>query len=191
MDQLASLAGVFAVALLRLLYVQFHHHRHQNSSYDKRPTPQQDEESQPLIAPPDVAQVFLRPGGKLTCILAAIAYIAMTIFGRAMWFSTLTVDYEVTIVTVKEYGGPVLIDSRFVFGRGGMITVALIVLTRTLFYHSPDLLLKLRADAVALVVIPYVMEIFGAPVAQFTERRLMDFSIAPALGAACFLAAKE
>jgi hypothetical protein len=41
-----------------------------------------------------------------------------------MWFSTLTVGHEVTIVTVKEYGGPVLKDSRFVFGRGGMITVA-------------------------------------------------------------------
>ena len=41
-----------------------------------------------------------------------------------MWFSTLTVGNEVAIVTVKEYGGPVLKDSRFVFGRGGMITVA-------------------------------------------------------------------
>jgi hypothetical protein len=41
-----------------------------------------------------------------------------------MWLSALTVGHEVTIVTVKEYGGPVLIDSRFVFGRGGMITVA-------------------------------------------------------------------
>jgi hypothetical protein len=41
-----------------------------------------------------------------------------------MWFSTLTVDHEVAIVTIKEYGGPVLKDSRFVFGRGGMITVA-------------------------------------------------------------------
>ncbi|KIJ91639.1 hypothetical protein K443DRAFT_114773 [Laccaria amethystina LaAM-08-1] len=190
MDQLASLAGVFAVALLRLLYVQFHHHRRQNSSPDKRPTSQQDEESQPLIAPPDVAQAFLRPGGKHTCILAALAYIAMTIFGRFAMKGHVVFDTDLTIVTVKEYGGPVLKDSRFVLGRGGMITVALIVLTRTLFYHSPDFLLKLRADAVALVVIPYVMEIFGAPVAQFSERHLMDFSIAPALGAACFLAAK-
>jgi hypothetical protein len=41
-----------------------------------------------------------------------------------MWISTLTVGHEVSIVTVKEYGGPVLKDSRFVFGRGGMITVA-------------------------------------------------------------------
>lgn len=177
MDQLASLAGLFAVAFLRLLYVQFHRHRHQDSSPDKHPIPQQDEESHPLIAPPHVAQVSLTSRAKHTCILAAIAYITMTIF--------------VAIVTVKEYGGPVLKDSRFVFGRGGMITVALIVLARTLFYHSPTLLLKLRADAVALVVIPYVMEIFGAPVAHFPERRLVDFLIAPALGAVCFLVAKE
>ena len=82
MDQLASLAGLFAVAFLRLLYVQFHHRRHQDSSPDKHPVPQQDEESQPLIAPPHVVQVSLTSRGKLTCILAAIAYIAMTIFGR-------------------------------------------------------------------------------------------------------------
>jgi len=82
MDQLVSLAGVFAVAFLRLLYVQFHHRRHQDSPPHKNPTPQQDEESQPLIAPPHVVQVSLTSRGKLTCILAAIAYIAMTTFGR-------------------------------------------------------------------------------------------------------------
>jgi len=65
------------------------------------------------------------------------------------------------------------------------------VLARTLCYNSPALLLKLRADAVALVVIPYVMEILEAPVAHFPERRLVDFLIAPTLGTACFLAAKE
>lgn len=177
MDQLASLAGLFAVAFLRLLYVQLHHRRHQDSSPDKHPIPQQDEESQPLIAPPHVAaQVSLTSRGRVICILAAIAYIAMTIF--------------VAIVTVKEYGGPVLKDSRFVFGRGGMITVALIVLARTLFYHSPDLLLNLQADAVVLIAIPYVMEVLGAPVAHFPEKRLVDFSIS-ALGTACFLAARE
>jgi hypothetical protein len=82
MDQLASLAGLFAVAFLRLLYVQFHHGQHQDSSPDKHPIPQEDEESQPLVAPPHVAQASLTSRGKLTCILAAIAYIAMTIFGR-------------------------------------------------------------------------------------------------------------
>lgn len=82
MDQLASLAGLFAVGFLRLLYVQFHRHRHQDSSPDKHPIPQQDEESHPLIAPPHVAQVSLTSRAKLTCILAAIAYITMTIFGR-------------------------------------------------------------------------------------------------------------
>ena len=82
MDQLASLAGLFAVALIRLLYVQLHHRRHRDSSPDKYPTPQQDEESRPLIAPPRVAQVSLTSWGKLICILAAIAYIGVTIFGR-------------------------------------------------------------------------------------------------------------
>jgi hypothetical protein len=82
MDQLASLAGLFAVAFLRLLYIQFHHRQHQDTSPDKQPIPHQDEESQPLIAPPHVAQVALTSRGKLTCILAAIAYIAMTISGR-------------------------------------------------------------------------------------------------------------
>ena len=83
MDQLASLAGLFAVALIRLLYVQLHHRRHQDSSPDKHPIPQQDEESQPLIAPPRVPQaVSLTSRGKLICILAAIAYIGVTIFGR-------------------------------------------------------------------------------------------------------------
>ena len=103
-------------------------------------------------------------------------------------------------------------DSRFVFGRGGMVTVAvsyvfcipiyrlciankffvqLIVLARTLFYKSSDILRELQADTVALIAIPYVMEVLGTPVAQFPERRLVDFVVAPALGAICFLSAKD
>lgn len=72
-----------------------------------------------------------------------------------------------------------------------MVTVALIVLARTLFYKSSDILRELQADAVALIAIPYVMEVLGTPVAQFPERRLVDFLVAPALGAICFLLAKD
>lgn len=177
MDQLASLAGVLFVALLRLLYIRLHRRQENLSSPPKRPALQEDEESRPLIAPPRAAQESLTCRRKLICSLAAVAYIAVAVF--------------VAVATVKEYGGPVLKDSRFVFGRGGMVTVALIVLARTLFYKSSDILRELQADAVALIAIPYVMEVLGTPVAQFPERRLVDFLVAPALGAICFLLAKD
>jgi len=176
MDQLASLAGLFAVVLLRFLYVHLHKRRHQTSSPVKPPA-SLDEESQPLIAPYLPTRTSLTCRGKIVCNLAVIAYMAVTIF--------------VAVATIKEFEGPVLKDSRFVFGRGGMVTVALITLARTWLYKSDALLRELQADAVTLIAIPYVMEVLGTPVAQFPGRRFVDFLIAPALGALCFLTAKD
>ena len=61
--------------------------------------------------------------------LAVIAYIAVTIFGTWFYKSTVNLRTElkllqVVVVTIKEFGGPVLKDSRFVLGRGGMVTNA-------------------------------------------------------------------
>lgn len=64
-------------------------------------------------------------------------------------------------------------------------------MARTWFYKSDALLRELQADAVTLIAIPYVMEVLGTPVAQFPERRFVDFLIAPALGALCLLIAKD
>ncbi|KIK01469.1 hypothetical protein K443DRAFT_678331 [Laccaria amethystina LaAM-08-1] len=178
MDQLASLAGLLAIVLLRFLYVHLHKRRHQTPPPAKPPA-SLDEESQPLIAPslPLPTRTFLTCRRKIVCHLAVIAYIAASIF--------------VAVETIKEFGGPVLKDSRFVLGRGGMVTNALIKLARIWFYKSDALLRELQADSVTLIAIPYVMEVLGTPVVQFPGRRFVDFLIAPALGALCFLTVKD
>jgi len=130
MDQLASLAGLLAIVLLRFLYVHFHKRRHQTSSPAKPPA-SLDGESQPLIASlPTRSSLTCR--GKIVCNLAVIAYIAVTVFGTWLYKSAVNLSTElkliqVTVATIKEFGGPVLKDSRFVLGRGGMVTVAVMI----------------------------------------------------------------
>ncbi|EDR14545.1 uncharacterized protein LACBIDRAFT_292004 [Laccaria bicolor S238N-H82] len=187
MDQLASLAGLLAVVLLRFLYVHLHKRRHQTSPSAKPPA-SLDEETQPLIAPSLPTRTSLSCKGKTVCHLAVIGYMVVTIFAGNQ--STESKSTEVAVATIKEFGGPVLKDSRFVLGRGGMVANALIILARIWFYKSDAFLRELQADAVTLVAIPYVMEVLGTPVAQFPERRFVDF-LAPAFGALCFFAAKD
>ena len=131
MDQLASLAGLLAVFLLRFLYVYLHKRRHQTSSPAK-PSASLDEETQPLIAPSLPARTSLTCRGKIVSHLAVIAYIAVTIFGTwlyklAVKLSTELKRIKVAIETIKEFGGPVLKDSRFVLGRGGMVMNAVMI----------------------------------------------------------------
>ena len=125
MDQLASLAGLLAVVLLRFLYVHLHKRRHQ-TSLSAKPPASLDEETQLLIAPSLPTRTSLTCRGKIVSHLAVIAYIAVTVFG--MWLYKLTVNMstqlkliQVAVATIKEFGGPVLKDSRFVLGRGGMV----------------------------------------------------------------------
>lgn len=132
MDQLTSLAGLLAVVSLRSLYVHLHKRRHQTSSPAKPPA-SLDEESQPLLAPSlPTRRTSLTCRRKIVCHLAVIAYIAVTIFGT--WLYKLAVNLstelkrtQVAVATIKEFGGPVLKDSRFVLGRGGMVTVAVLI----------------------------------------------------------------
>ena len=84
MDQLASLVGLLVVASLRLLYIRLHRRQENLPSPPKRPALQEDEESQPLIAPPRVAQESLTLRRKVICNLAAVAYIAVAIFGMSL-----------------------------------------------------------------------------------------------------------
>jgi hypothetical protein len=133
MDQLASLAGLLAIVLLRFLYVHLHKRRHQTPPPAKPPA-SLDEESQPLIAPslPLPTRTFLTCRRKIVCHLAVIAYIAVTIFGTWLYKSAVDLSTElkpiqVAVETIKEFGGPVLKDSRFVLGRGGMVTNAVMI----------------------------------------------------------------
>ena len=132
MDQLASLAGLLAIVLLRFLYVHLHKRRHQTSLLAKPPASSLDEETQLLIAPSFPTRTSLTCRGKIVSHLAVIAYIAVTVFG--MWLYELTVNMstqlkliQVAVATIKEFGGPVLKDSRFVLGRGGMIMNAVMI----------------------------------------------------------------
>ena len=131
MDQLASLAGLLAVVLLRFLYVHLHKRRHQ-TSLPAKPPASLDEETQLLIAPSLPTRTSLTCRGKIVSHLAVIAYIAVTVFG--MWLYILTVNLstqlkliQVAVATIKEFGGPVLKDSRFVLGRGGMVMNAVMI----------------------------------------------------------------
>jgi hypothetical protein len=84
MDQLASLAGLLVAASLRLLYIRLHHRRENLRSPPKRPALEEDEESRPLIAPPRAVQESLTLRRKVICSLAAVAYIAVAIFGMSL-----------------------------------------------------------------------------------------------------------
>lgn len=60
------------------------------------------------------------------------------------------------------------------------------MLFRLPFRNKSGLLKKYQADALILIIVPYLLD-FYAPATNFKERVIIDRIILPALGALCFV----
>ncbi|TFK39776.1 hypothetical protein BDQ12DRAFT_510666 [Crucibulum laeve] len=118
--------------------------------------------------------------GKIMCILGAVGYLLNTIY--------------VTEIIANHLGTSVFQDTRFIFGRAGMLLTAFVHLLRLASAPSSALVIgELQADALLLISIPYVMGLLNTPptAQDFPQRLLWDSLIAPALGFVCFVGARQ
>ncbi|KDR80756.1 hypothetical protein GALMADRAFT_135870 [Galerina marginata CBS 339.88] len=169
--------GVVIVASFRALYIFSWRKGRIRRNDTATPESAESAESQPLLPTATaVPHAALSTSQKWFCCLAAISYMAETAY--------------VTRKTIEEYQGRVLYDGRFMMARGGMFLLGALAIVHTIQANSAIPKMRLRADAVALVTAPFVMELLWTPAADFPTRGALDFILAPAFGWACYRVAR-
>ncbi|KAJ7816790.1 hypothetical protein B0H13DRAFT_2380189 [Mycena leptocephala] len=131
------------------------------------------QETTPLLAHSHAAK-HLSHSTRFFCAFGAFVYLCLTMLAAFHVF--------------LEYGKPAIHDPRFAIFRGGEFSYAVIVLLRTTFdsryNEGPDM----RADALSLVLLPWIMLLIQTPASSRLVFSALDWAVTPAIGIAIFWA---